>query len=164
MNTESKRQNRLSIVTKEKYNFFLKEVYRQIQDNKYIYMHSICCDLKIGRHIPTILKQENIIKSNGVNKYIWIGKRPSSQMVNLIIEKGRIYCDKTKYSSLETKQKQIDFKTSVTKPVLKLIEKPVAKPIEKPVVKILNKTPEVKVEKTKFSVSLLWGMFKYQKD
>ena len=63
------------------------------------------------------------------------------------------------YQQKEVGQKEIDFKT------------PVTKPIEKPVVKILNKTPEVKVEKPEvkvekksFAVSLLWGMFKYQKD
>jgi hypothetical protein len=151
MKTESKRQNRMSTVTPKKYTFFLNEVYRQIQDNKYVYMHSICCDFKIGRHIPTILKQENIVKSNGINKYIWIGKKPSLQMANLIIEKGRIYCDKTKYLIKETGQKEINFKT------------PVTKLIKKPSVKIVNPSTKLIEQKQNYSFSILWGLIKIQK-
>jgi hypothetical protein len=151
MKTESKRQNRINTITIKKYTFFLKEVYRQIQENEYIYMNRVCCDFKIGRHIPTILKEEKIIKKNSVNKYSWIGKKPSLQMVNLILKKGRIYCDKSRYLSKETGQKEINFKTSVTKL------------IKKPVVKIVNPSTKIIEQKQNYSFSILWGLIKIQK-
>ena len=157
MNTQNQRQNRIRIGLKSKYTFFLDEVYEQIRQNEYVHMRDICIKLKIGRQVQTILKQENIIKSIGINKYIWIGKKPSSKMVDLIIEKSRIYAyNKKNYLSNKSGQTQINFKTQITKPNVK--------PVEKPVVKILNSTPKVKVEKNKVTVSLFWGMFKYQKD
>jgi hypothetical protein len=156
MNTENKRQNRIPNLTKEKYTNFLNEVYTTLQDNNYINMNIICCDFKIGRQIPTMLTRQKIIKIIGRNKYIWIGKKPSSQMVNLIIEKARIYCAESKYKQKKTGQKEIDFKTPVIKPVFK--------PVEKPIVRILNPTnKEVKIEKQNYSFSILWGLVKIQK-
>ena len=156
MKTENQRQRELRTGVKAKYTAYLNDLYIRINNDEIILMNELASSYKIGKQCSPILQSKKIIKKLSRNKFIWIGKKPNSEMVDMIIEDARV-SSYNGYKSKEVGQKEIDFKIPVTKPVI-------AKPIEKPVVRILNSTPEVKVEKSKFSVSLLWGMFKYQKD
>lgn len=150
MNTENQRQHKVKIGVKEKYNAFLNIFYKKIENDEFINMNLLLSTYKVGRQVSPILQSEKIIKKIAHQKYIWIGKKPSSQMVDLIIEKSRFYSFER---SQETKQTEIDFKTSVTKP----IKKPA---IEKYSV---TKIKELKEQKQNYSFSLFWGLVKINK-
>ena len=160
MNTQNQRQRELRTGVKAKYTAYLNEIYKMIENDECINMNLLTSMYNIGKQASPILQSEKIIKKITKGKYIWIGKKPSSQMVDMIIEKARMSSFERLYPSKETGQKEIDFKTS--------IEKPVEKPEVKPVVRIINprKTKiktEVKVEKKNYSFSILWGLIKIQK-
>ena len=152
MNTENQRQRELRTGVKAKYTAYLNEIYKQIENDECINMNLLTSMYNIGKQASPILQSEKIIKKITKGKYIWIGKRPSSQMVDLIIEKARMSSFERLYPAKETGQKQIDFKT------------PVTKPIQKPVVKILNQSkPEIKIQKHNYSFNMFWGLIKINK-
>ena len=156
MNTENQRQRELRTGVKAKYTAYLNEIYKQIENDEYLNMNLLTSMFNIGKQASPILQSEKIIKKISKGKYIWIGKKPSSQMVDRIIERARMSSFERLYPSKETVQKEIDFKT------------PIEKPVSKPVVRIINQRktkikPEVKVEKKNYSFSILWGLIKIQK-
>jgi hypothetical protein len=151
MNKENQRQRELRTGVKAKYTAYLNEIYKQIQNDEYINMNLLTSMYNIGKQASPILQSEKIIKKISKGKYIWIGKRPSSQMVDLIIEKARMSSFERLYPAKETGQKQINF------------NKPVNKPIQKPVVKILNPSTEVKEQKQTYTFSIFWGLINIQK-
>ena len=156
MNTENQRKRELRTGVKAKYTAYLNELYKQIKNDDVILMNDLTASYNIGKQASTILQSEKIIKKISRNKYIWIGKKPSTEMIDVMIEKARKNSYERLYPTKETGQKQIDFKA------------PIAKPIEKPVVKIINQSkpaikPEIKFEKQTYSFSIFWGLIKIQK-
>jgi hypothetical protein len=152
MNTENQRQRELRTGVKAKYTAYLNEIYKQIKNDEYINMNLLTSMYNIGKQASPILQSEKIIKKISKGKYIWIGKRPSSQMVDLIIERARMSSFERLYPANETGQKEINFNKAVNKP------------IQKPVVKILNeRKPEIKIEKQNYSFSIFWGLINIQK-
>jgi len=148
MNTENQRKRELRTGVKAKYTAYLNEIYKQIQNDEYINMNLLTSMFNIGKQASPILQSEKIIKKISKGKYIWIGKRPSSQMVDLIIERARMSSFERLYPANETGQKEIEFN----------------KPIEKPILKILNeRKPIVKPEIQTYSLSIFWGLIKIKK-
>ena len=141
MNTENQRKKELRTGVKAKYTAYLNDLYIRIKNDEVILMNDLTSSYKIGKQCSPILQSKKIIKKLSRNKFLWIGKKPTPEMADMLIEVARI--NSYNYQQKEVGQKEIDFKTPVTKPIEK---------------------PEVKVEKKSFAVSLLWGMFKYQKD
>jgi hypothetical protein len=153
MNTENQRKRELRTGVKAKYTAYLNEIYKQIKNDEYINMNLLTSMFNIGKQASQILQSEKIIKKITKEKYIWIGKRPSSQMVDLIIERARMSSFERLYPAKETGQKQIDFKA------------PIAKPIDKPVPEksSVTKIKELKEQKQNYSLSLFWGLIKISK-
>ena len=144
MNTENQRQRELRIGVKAKYTAYLNHIYEQIQNNNVVNMNLLTSMFNIGKQASPILQSEKIIKKISKGKYIWIGKRPSSQMVDLIIERARMSSFERLYPAKETGQKEIEF----NKPVLKILNE--RKPIAK---------PEIQT----YSLSIFWGLIKIKK-
>ena len=144
MNTENQRKRELRTGVKAKYTAYLNEIYKQIQNDEYINMNLLTSMFNIGKQASPILQSEKIIKKISKGKYIWIGKRPSSQMVDLIIERARMSSFERLYPAKETGQKEIEF----NKPVLKILNE--RKPIAK---------PEIQT----YSLSIFWGLIKIKK-
>ena len=160
MNTENQRQRELRTGVKAKYTAYLNELYKQIKNNDVILMNDLTASYNIGKQASTILQSEKIIKKISRNKYIWIGRKPSSEMIDVMIEKARKNSYERLYPTKEIGQKKIDFKTPV--------EKPIEKPVVKTVVRIINQSKpaiksEIKFEKQNYSFSILWGLIKIQK-
>lgn len=148
MNTENQRQRELRIGVKPKYTAYLNHIYEQIQNNNVVNMNLLTSMFNIGKQASPILQSEKIIKKISKGKYIWIGKKPSSQMADLIIERARFIQFERLYPSKETGQKEIQF----NKPVVKILNQ------RKPVIK-----SEIKVEKQNYYFSIFWGLIKIQK-
>lgn len=144
MNTENQRKRELRTGVKAKYTAYLNEIYKQIQNDECINMNLLTSMFNIGKQASPILQSEKIIKKITKGKYIWIGKRPSSQMVDLIIEKARMSSFERLYPAKETGQKEIEF----NKPVLKILNE------RKPIVK-----PKIQT----YSLSIFWGLIKIKK-
>ena len=143
MNTQNQRQRELRTGVKAKYTAYLNEIYRQIENDECINMNLLTSMYNIGKQASPILQSEKIIKKITKGKYIWIGKRPSSQMVDLIIEKARMSSFERLYPAKEIPQKKMD--------------------VRKPVVKIINPSTEAKEQKQNYSFSIFWGLIKIQK-
>lgn len=166
MNTENQRQRELRTGVKAKYTAYLNELYIRINNDEIILMNELTSSYKIGKQASPILQSQKIIKKLSRNKFIWIGKKPNSEMVDMIIENARINSYEKTYPTKEIGQKEIDFKTPVTKPIETVIPKPVEKVIPKPVVRIMNpsiKSNPIKEEKKNIEFSIFWGLIKFQK-
>jgi hypothetical protein len=139
MNTENKRQRQLRSGVRAKYVAYLHEMYRLIERNESIGLNEVCASYKIGNRASAILQKEKIIKKIALGRYIWIGKKPSLDMVDMMIEKAR----QDSYKKI-LKDKEVK--------------------IEKPFVSILKPIKqEVKIENKNYSFSILWGLIKIQK-
>ena len=148
MNTENQRQRELRSGVKQKYTAYLNEMYKLTQNNEVIHVNNLCSSFKIGTRVNIILQNEKIIKKLGQSRYIWISKKPTSEMVDRVIEIQRYMSTKGINKNTLINQNQIEFE----------------KPVEKPIVRILNPTnKEVKIEKQNYSFSILWGLVKIQK-
>lgn len=157
MNSENPRQKKLRTGVKAKYTAYLDDLYIRINNNEIILMNDLISSYKISKQLSAILQSKKIIKKLSRHKYIWIGKKPSPEMVDMIIEVSRI--NAYNYQPKEVGQKEINFRT----PIVKLNNKPVTKPVTKPLVKIIKPSTKIKEQKQNYSFSILWGLIKIQK-
>ena len=144
--TENKTQLQVRTGIHLRYKEFLNELYNKIQNDDYIRFNDLCSKYKVGSQLGVILKNLKIIERTTYKKYIWIGKTPSEQMVNVIIEEGKLYyAKKVNNKNKEILQTKADFKKQA------------------PEKSSLTKIKELKEQKQNYSLSLFWGLIKIKK-
>lgn len=120
--------------SKFRYFDFLKDVKLLIDENKYISFNDLAEKHKIARGQLLFMTELNIVKKISPKNFKWIGRKPSLEMANLILE-----CQRKKYSNI----------------------KPITN-IQKP--RTINVYPEkIKQKNSSLSFSLFWGLIKIQK-
>jgi hypothetical protein len=121
--------------SKFRYLDFLKDVKMLIDENKYISFNDLAEKHKIARGQLLFMTELNIIKKISPKNFKWIGRKPSLEMANLILE-----CQRKKYSN-------------INKPITNI-----------PRPKAINVFPEkIKPKYSSLSFSLFWGLIKIQK-
>ena len=147
MNTENQRNTKLRNGVNERYTSFLNELYYSIKNQENISLNNITTNNNVGTQLAVILKNLNIIKKTKHKKYIWIGKRPTPELVSILIEQARLYNSKAANKAKEIKQVEIEFKEPIRnlKPILNLHKE------------------KIEPNKNNLSFSLFWGLIKFNK-
>ena len=135
-------KNKVEINLEERYTNYLNELYKNFENNEYVDLYSATLKYKNGTQFSAILQHLKIIKKIEQKKFIWIGRKPSKQMVIKLIQESRLY------NSLAV-NKYLD------------INKPITN-IPKP--RTINVYPEkIKQKNSSLSFTLFWGLIKIQK-
>jgi Ni,Fe-hydrogenase I large subunit len=140
-------KNKFEINLEKRYNNYLNELYKIFENNKYVDLYSITSKYKNGNQFSAILQVLKIIKKIEQKKFIWVGRKPSKQMVVKLIQEIKLYNSVAKNKDLEIKKTDTNFKKSNQTP-------------NKNIIKPLIKTRELNKN---FSLSILWGLIKINK-
>jgi len=158
MNTENQNQRQRDFRTGTviKYYQCISEMNQKMAQGPINNIQQICNHFNISKRIPAILQEQKIVRKLSKRNYIWIGKKPSIDMAEKILEISRIKSLNYSKGIKAKGQREIQFE----KPVVKILN-PIKKEI-KPEIKSEIKQ-EIKVEKQNYTFSILWGLIKIQK-
>jgi hypothetical protein len=150
MNTQDTRNRISRFGVMEKYTNYLNELYNLLQNDENISMPSLSRKYKTGTQLSIVLQNLKIIKKISKNRYVWIGKKPSKEMVFKLIEECRNYGN---IKAKDIAERKIDFNNQIE---IKFKE---------PVKRKYTKRQEIKqTENNIYSLNIFWGLIKIQKN